>query len=76
MAVEFIECTSVKISYDVMGRATVSYTIVADSSGMKAYPNVSFGNKTYDGYVVSVTTNQIPKTSWYESYVTIISTAS
>jgi len=76
MAVEFIDCTSVKISYDVMGRATVSYTIVSDASGMRAYPIVSFGNRTYDGYVVSVMTNQIPKTSWYESYVTIISTAS
>jgi hypothetical protein len=71
---EFIDCTSVKISYDVMGRVTVSYTIVSDESGMKAYTTVSFGGRTFTGYVVSITLNQIPNTSWYENYVTLIAT--
>ncbi len=71
---EFIDCTSVKVSYDVMGRVTVSYTIVSDDSGMKAYTTVEFGGRTFTGYVVSITLNQIPNTLWYENYVTLIAT--
>jgi len=72
--VEFIDCVSVKISYDVMGRVTVSYTIVSDESGMKAHTSVEFGGQTFTGYVVSINLNQIPNTSWYENYVTLIAT--
>ncbi len=72
--VEFMDCTSVKISYDVMGRVTVSYTIVSDEAKMKAYTSVEFGEQTFTGYVVSIMLNQIPNTSWYENYVTLIAT--
>jgi len=71
---EFVDCTSVKISYDVMGRVTVSYTIVSDEAEMKAYTNVEFGGQTFTGYVVSIMLNQIPNTAWYENYVTLIAT--
>lgn len=71
---EFIDCTSVKMSYDIMGRVTVSYTIVSDEAEMKAYTSVEYAGQTFTGYVVSISLNQIPNTSWYENYVTLITT--
>jgi hypothetical protein len=73
---EFIDCTSVSINYDVMGIATVSYTIIADTPGIKAYDNVSIGDKTFNGYVTNVYAQPVPNTSkWWESHVTLVSTA-
>lgn len=80
---KFIECTSVSISYDIMGIATISYTIVSNRPGL----NVSVGgsndptnvtyhisNQTYHGYVTSAILKQIPGTGWYESQVSITAT--
>ncbi|MHA1833662.1 MAG: hypothetical protein ACTSV7_06685 [Candidatus Baldrarchaeia archaeon] len=76
MAVEFIDCTSLSISYDVMGIATVSYTIVADSAGIKAYDEITVASQSFDGYVTNVFAQPIPNTSrWWESHVTLVSTA-
>jgi hypothetical protein len=73
---EFIECTSLSISYDVMGIATVSYTIVADSPGIKAYDDIHAGGQYFSGYVTNVFAQPIPNTSrWWESHVTLVSTA-
>jgi len=72
---EFIDCTSLNISFNVMGVATVSYTIVADSPGIKAYDHISAGGQNFSGYVTSISTNQIPGTSnWFENHVTLIAT--
>ena len=40
---DFIDCTSVNISYDVLGRVTLSYTLISDTPGLKAeIPPLSF----------------------------------
>ena len=77
MAVEFIDCTSVNISYDVMGRVTLSYTLISDTPGLKAEASpLKFANRTFTGYVVSINNNQIPNTTgWYENQITMICTA-
>jgi hypothetical protein len=76
MMAEFIDCTSLSISYDVMGIATVSYAVVADTPGIKAYDSISAGGQTFDGYVTNVYAQPIPNTSkWWESHVTLVSTA-
>jgi len=73
---EFIDCTSLSVSFNVMGIATVSYTIVSDTPGLKAYDNLTFGGRTFDGYVANISLNHIPGTSgWYENHVTLIATA-
>jgi len=73
---DFIDCTSVNISYDTMGRVTLSYTLVSDTPDLKAKDSpIRFANRTYTGYVVSVNNNQIPNTDWYENQVTMICTA-
>jgi hypothetical protein len=74
----FIECTSMNISYDVMGRATISYTVVHGTKGIVPFPEgtienqVSVGGQIFRGYVANATMNQIPRTSWYETHVTFV----
>jgi len=72
---EFIDCTSLSISFNVMGIATISYTIVSDTAGFKAYDTIDAGGQKFHGYVASITLNQIPGSSgWFESHVTLIAT--
>ncbi len=71
---EFIECTSLSISYDIMGIATVSYTLVRNRPGLKAWNPVTFGNRTFVGYVASIDLKQIEDTDWYENHVTLTTT--
>lgn len=71
----FIDCTSLSISYDVMGRATVSYTVVHNTEGFEVISPVSAGGRTFYGYVVNASLNQIPNTyGWWETQVTMITT--
>ena len=72
--IAFIDCTSLSISYDIMGIATISYTIVSNTDGVKYYTTIDAGNRTYTGYVANARLRQIPETAWYESNVTLIST--
>lgn len=75
MAESFIDCTSLNISYDIMGIATVTYTIVADEPGFENVQNeISAGGQTFRGYVTSASMSQIPYTSWYETHVTLVTT--
>ena len=72
---EFIDCTSLNISYNVMGIATVSYTVVHNSYGFVTYNSVSAGGQTFSGYVINASLNQIPNTQgWFETHVTLLST--
>ena len=71
---EFVDCTSLSISYDIMGIATVSYVIVSNEPGLKSKNPIQAGNRTFTGYVSSISMNQIVNTNWYESHVTLIAT--
>lgn len=73
--VAFIDCTSLTISYNVMGIATVSYTVVSNEVGLKAFDEIEAGGRTFTGYVASASGNRIPNTStWYETHVTLMAT--
>ena len=72
--IAFIDCTSLSISYDIMGIATVSYTIVSNTPGIKYYTVISAGQRTFTGYVANASLRQIPETDWYESNITLITT--
>lgn len=71
---DFIECTSLNISYDVMGIATVSYTVVHNTPTTFYYPVIEAGGQIFRGYVASASMNPIPNTTWYESQITMIAT--
>jgi len=70
----FIDCTSVNISYNIYGLATITYTVVSDVSGIHHYGTDSFsiGGRTFYGYIASASVNRIPNTTWYESHITFI----
>jgi hypothetical protein len=71
----FIECTSLNVSYDIMGIATVTYTVVSDAPGFNVYNEIQdVGGQTFRGYVVNASVTQIPNTSWYETNATLIAT--
>jgi hypothetical protein len=72
---EFIDCTSLSMSYNVMGLVTVSYTVVHNTYDIVAYDSVSAGGQTFTGYVMNASMNQIPHTEgWFETHVTLIAT--
>jgi len=72
---EFIDCTSLSMSYNVMGLVTVSYTVVHNSFNIVTYNSISAGGQTFTGYVMNASLNQIPNTEgWYETHVTLIAT--
>lgn len=73
--IEFIDCTSLNISYNVMGVATVAYTVVHDSFEFVTYKTITAGGQTFTGYVTNASLNQIPGTeNWYETHVTLVAT--
>jgi len=72
---EFIDCTSLSFSYNIMGIVTVSYTVVHDSFGFVTYNSISAGGQTFSGYVINASLNQIPNTEgWYETHVSLLAT--
>lgn len=72
---EFIDCTSLNMSYDVMGRVTLSYTVIHNEFKFVTYEEIEAGGQTYNGYVINASLNQIPGSEgWYETHVTLIAT--
>ena len=72
---EFIDCTSLSVSYNVMGVATVSYTVVHDYFEFVTYTTITAGGQTFTGYVINASVNAIPSTEgWYETHVTLTAT--
>jgi hypothetical protein len=72
----FIECTSLSISYDILGVATITYTVVTDVAGLEGqlYNQIIAGGQTFSGYITNANINPIPNTAWYEIHATLIST--
>ena len=71
----FIDCTSLSISYDVMGLATVTYTVVHDTAGFVVYDSITAGGQTFDGYIMNASMNPLPGTEgWFETMATLITT--
>lgn len=71
----FIDCTSLNINFNVMGIATVTYTIVTDDPNFdQIEETIHAGGKTFRGYATNISMNQIPNTGWHEIHVTLITT--
>lgn len=71
----FMDCTSLSISYNTMGIATVSFTMVHNTNDFEVMESVSAGGQNFNGHVISATMNRIPNTNgWYETHVTLLAT--
>ena len=72
---EFIDCTSLNVSYNTMGIATVSYTVVHNIFEFVTYNSVTAGGQTFTGHVINANLSQIPNTeNWFETNVTLLAT--
>lgn len=77
---EFIECESLNISYNIMGVASISYTIISDTDSPSISDSIRAGGITFDGVIMSVYTQPIAKTEyatngpWYSTSVTMVAT--
>ena len=73
---EFIECSSLSISYDILGLATVSFTVVTDSDSLaEDYTTINVGDLTFTGYITGATKRPILSTDWWEWGMTLVMTS-
>jgi len=71
----FIDCPSFSVNYNILGLVTVTYGVIHSTPTHTEIDNsISAGGQTFSGYVTSVSTNQIPGTTWFETTVTLTAT--
>jgi hypothetical protein len=70
MAVEFIDCSSLSINYDVTGKVTASFTVVKDDSGppvWSTYKSPTWGGETFDLVIMGATRKYVQGSNgWYD----------
>ena len=76
---EFIECSSINISYQSNGLATVSFTVVSTSqvpgvNPPRNYTDLTFGGVNFKGFLTEVASGVIPASipTVYEHRLTLI----
>jgi len=54
--IEFIDCSSLSISYDATGKVTISFSVVKDDTSTlsKTYTSESWGGVSFDCVLMSV----------------------
>ena len=63
---EFIDCTTISVSYAQTGEASVSFTVVTtDLTLNNDYTSMTFGEVTFNGYISDVSVSRIPGTLVY-----------
>ena len=71
----FVNQPSFSVSYNIMGIATVTYSIIHSSPSCGSVSNsISAGGQSFSGYVTSVSTSNISGTNWFETSITLIAT--
>jgi hypothetical protein len=68
--VEFIDCSSLSINYDVTGKVTASFTVVKDSSGppnWDTYKNPTWGQESFDFVIMGATRKYVMGSNgWFD----------
>ncbi len=72
----FIDCTSLSVSFNIMGQATISYVMVHKENRLcyKDPSNFVISNRVFCGYILNMQMSRIPDTAWYETSITMIAT--
>lgn len=74
--IEFIDCGSLTISYDVLGLASVSFTVVTNDDFLdQEYSTLTVGDLTFTGYLTGVSARPIVGTSWFEWGMSLVMTS-
>ncbi|MCK5016497.1 MAG: hypothetical protein KAS32_05425 [Candidatus Peribacteraceae bacterium] len=70
---EFIDCSTLSISYSQRGIASVSFTVVSTSESLlNNYTNISFGGVNFQLTLRDITISLIPGTLVYTFQVSLI----
>jgi len=68
--VEFIDCASLSINYDVTGKVTASITVVKDDSGpptWNLYKSPTWGSENFDFVIMGANRKYINGSNgWYD----------
>jgi hypothetical protein len=65
--IEFVDCGSLSISYNIRGEVTLSFTVVSSYEEPQGdYTDLTFGGVHFTGYVVSIFSRLIENTEAYE----------
>lgn len=71
----FVNQPSFSVSYNIMGIATVTYSIIhRGPSYGSVSSSISAGGQHFSGYVTSISTSNISGTNWFETSITLIAT--
>ena len=71
---EFIDCSTLSINYDILGQATISFTVVAANEqpiDPNVYTDLTFGGIQFTGYITNLEVRRIEGTIVYEHRYTI-----
>ena len=71
---EFIDCDTISISYDILGIANVSFTVISISAtpiNPSQYTQLTFGGITFTGFISNLEIRRIEGSSVYQHSYTI-----
>lgn len=66
---EFIDCSTLSISYDILGIATLGFTVIASQAqpiNTQAYTDLSFGGVNFTGHITDLSIRRITGTIVFE----------
>ena len=70
---EFIDCSTLSISYNIRGQANLSFSVVSTRKDLlNDYTNLSYGGVNFNGYINDVSLQKIPGTVIYQFQLNII----
>jgi hypothetical protein len=78
---QYFDCSAESISYNIMGIATINYTIISDSPNPNITSSFSAGGISFNGVIMNYNTQIIPKSEhsdnggWYTTSVTLVATS-
>ena len=71
---EFIDCSTLTINYDILGQATLNFTVVASAAepiDTSVYTDLTFGGVQFTGYITNLEIRRISGTIVYEHRYTL-----
>lgn len=66
---EFLDCATLSVNYDILGLATVSFTVVAshaEPNDTLLYTDLTFGGVRFTGHITNLEIKRIAGTLVYE----------
>lgn len=74
--IEFIDCSTINITYDKLGVATITMTVISVNStpNPSLYLNPTYGKVTFELNVTGIDLRQLPSTTIYEHKYSLVGT--